>query len=264
MRHSLCGSPSAVRAGTRARTSSRNTTGSESRSRSTSREPPGRPRQPKRMRPMSSTPNITQAMQDSIVLCTRCWVRRLVTNTKPVISANVRIRSPCRSAGTSPSREHRAAAGPWTDAQTRRVRSRRSRNTSTRAVTAAASSSAAAAMDRRMCAVSSHPGAVSAAKVCPMPVSDAPTAASPSKMAAESAVPRLGGDEAGHHGECPGEHRDRLEQSDGIRPEVVHDPHDRLGVRGDRAERDDPGKGSETGIADTSQHQPRAGGVQRE
>ena len=55
-------------------------------------------------------------------------------------------------------RQHASA-----DRAMRRARSRRSRNTSTSAVTAAASSSAAAAMDSRICAVSSQPGAVSSA-----------------------------------------------------------------------------------------------------
>ena len=40
--------------------------------------------------------------------------------------------------------------------------------------------------------------------------------------------------------------------------------HDGVGVRDDGAEGDRPGERLQTGIADTSQHEPRAGGVERE
>ena len=116
-----------------------------------------RPRQPKRIRPINSTPNTSQASRESTVFCTRFCVNKLVTKTKPVMSARVSKPKPAAMSLNmifSSASSGGSAAGK---SAMRRERKRRSSETHRSAVTAAANSNAAAPMESSMCAVSSHP-----------------------------------------------------------------------------------------------------------
>ena len=53
-----------------------------------------RPRHPNRTRPISNTPNSSQAISDSTVFCSNSCVNKLVTKTNPVNKASVKRAKP--------------------------------------------------------------------------------------------------------------------------------------------------------------------------
>ena len=90
-----------------------------------------RPRQPKRMRPISSTPKMIQAMQRQNGLVHEVLSQQIGDEDESGEQRQGQQSEPRRrSAGTSLSRGHRAAAATVGRSAIRRVRSRRSRNTS--------------------------------------------------------------------------------------------------------------------------------------
>ncbi len=105
---------------------------------------------------------MSQAISDNTVFCTRFCVNRLVTKIKPVMSASVNSPKPAATSLNMIFSRASSGGSALDRSAMRRVRRRRSRNTSKIAVTAAANSRAAAPMDSKMCVVSSQPAVASA------------------------------------------------------------------------------------------------------